>query len=189
MSTAEHKVEHTGEQATRSHRELSDERRLGTQLHTFSNIISATFYQRTEVPFGIALSEWRVLQSAIAAPGTSQSDIAFANGLNVMTVSRAVSGLRTKGLVETASDPDDRRRSLLYATELGAELGADIAKRATQMYAHVFADLSSEELAVVGDVVRRVNSRLRTSELPEAPPAARDWAALIGEHMEQAETP
>ena len=158
---------------------LPRETRTGMRLHAFSNMISGTYYSRTEVPFGVALSEWRVLQASIVAPGTSQGEAAMANGLNVMTVSRAVAGLRRKGLIEVKPDPDDRRRSLMFPTDLGREIGADIAIRARIMYGHVFSVLSDDELALIDELMDRVNTFVQSSELPEATPASRDWAGLL----------
>lgn len=155
--------------------------RLGIQLHAFSNMVSSTFYQRTEVPFGISLPEWRVLQEVIASPGASQGEVAAAHGLNVMTVSRAVSGLVRKGLVDALTDPTDRRRRLLEATQLGIEIGVDIAERASLMYGHIFDALSHEELETLDVLIGKVNDVLRQRNFPELPDASRDWADVLRE--------
>ncbi len=161
--------------------DMTRERRLGLQLHAFSNLVSSMFYQRTEVPFGVSLPEWRVLQEAIASPGTSQGEVALAHGLNVMTVSRAASGLVRKGLIEAEPDQTDRRRRLLRATELGTALGADIAGRASVMYDHIFSVLSPGERALLEELMARVNGHLRNEEFPALPPSAQPWAELIAE--------
>lgn len=158
---------------------VSPERRLGQRLHAFGNMVSASYYQRTEKPIGVALPEWRVLRAAILAPGISQGEIATAEGLNVMNVSRAVAGLRRKGLLEARPDPGDRRRSLLEPTPLGEELGTDLASREQVMYEHVFSVLSPDELSLLDELMDRVNSSLRTGRLPDPPVASRDWKQAI----------
>lgn len=157
------------------------ERRLGLQLHAFSNMVAGTFYQRTEVPFGLSLSEWRVLQEAIASPNTSQGKVAIEHGLNVMTVSRAVSGLLRKGLIVVRPDPDDRRRRLLDPTPLGIDLGADIAERARIMYGHMFGTLVRDELEALDAIMAKVNAVIREGDFPDLPEACRPWADILRE--------
>lgn len=161
------------------HLAVNPQLRLGQRLHAFSNTISANYYSRTELPFGISLAEWRVLQSVINSPAVSQGDIAAAHGLNAMTVSRAVAGLRRKGLIETEPNPDDRRRVMLTVTGRGKEIGADISARATQMYAHVFSELTEDEVDQLDALMARLNAHIHSVELPEQPEPSRDWAAVF----------
>lgn len=164
--------------------EVTPERKLGQRLHSFTNTVSGRYYQRTEKPFGIALSEWRVLRSTVLTPGISQSEIAAAEGLNVMNVSRAAAALRRKGLIESRPDPDDGRRSLLLPTELGSELSVDLAAREHLMYEHAFSTLGRDELALLDELMERVNAVIRDVEPPDPPPASQDWAKAIADFTE-----
>ncbi|NNC80566.1 MAG: winged helix-turn-helix transcriptional regulator [Acidimicrobiales bacterium] len=167
------------------HNEMTVERMLGQRIHAFSNMITGHFYRRTEQPLGVSLPEWRVLRSVLLHPGTSQGEVAGLEGLNVMNVSRAVAGLRRKGLVDVQPDPEDRRRTMLSATEVGEGIGADIATREGMVYEHVFSVLSRDEVEHLDEVLDRVNEALREVALPDPPPASRDWAAVIEENAEQ----
>lgn len=155
------------------------ERLVGQRMHAFSNSVSSSYYHRTEKSFGVTLPEWRVLRSAILDPEITQSQIAAAEGLNVMNVSRAVSGLKRKGLLDTRLDPDDRRRSLLTPTALGQEIGADLAVRERAMYEHVFSVLSRDEVEVLDELLRRVNDFVANADLPDPPPASRPWIDVV----------
>ncbi len=166
--------------------ETTLERKVGLQLHAFSNLVAGTFYTRTEVPFGVSLSEWRVLQEAIASPGTSQGQVAIEHGLNVMTVSRAVSGLVQKGLIVAQTDPKDRRRRLLAPTPLGLDLGADIAERARLMYAHMFGTLTRDELEAMEATMAKVNNVLREGQFPDLPEGSQQWADVLSDVASQA---
>ncbi len=159
--------------------EITIERALGQKIHVFANTISGHYYRRSEVVLGISLAEWRVLRSVLSNPGTSQAEIAVGEGLNVMNVSRAVAGLRRKRLVDATTDPDDGRRTLLSATELGADIGVDMIPREEMVYNEVFAVLSEEELATLDDLLGRVTDRLGSLELPEPPAPQKDWAAVL----------
>jgi len=158
---------------------VSERRRLGQRLHAFSNMVSGKFYQRTEKPLGVALTEWRVLRAALGSPGVSQRQVATAQGLHVMNVSRAVAGLRRKGLLEVRTDPSDRRRTLLSPTDLGRELGEDISAREHEMYEYIFAHLSQAEVALLGELMSRVNAVLRADGFPDPPPASRPWSEVL----------
>lgn len=158
---------------------LTAERLLGQRIHAFSNMVAGHFFRRTEQPFGVTLAEWRVLRSVLRDPGTSQGEIATDQGLNVMTVSRAVAGLRTKRLIETKPDPEDRRRTQLSPTAAGRDIGTEISARERLVYDHVFSVLSNDEVSQFNDLLERVNSVLREDGLPEPPPPSRDWAAVL----------
>ena len=160
-------------------RYLTSEWVLGQRIHTFSNMISGHFFRRTEQPFGVSLPEWRVLRSVLLEPGVSQGEIAVAQGLNVMNVSRAVAGLRKKGLIEAAPDPEDRRRTMLSSTELGEEIGSDINARERLVYDHVFAVLNEDEVSHLSQLLDRVNTAMRDEGLPDPPSPSRDWAAVL----------
>ncbi len=160
---------------------LSVERTLGQRIHVFSNMTSGNYYGRTELVFGVSLPEWRVLRSVLLQPDISQVEVATAEGLNVMNVSRAVAGLRRKTLIEVRTDPDDGRRSLLFATSLGEEIGAEIAAREQLVYETVFGVLGAEEIEQLDTYLGLVNQNLRDMGLPDAPPPSRDWVAVLDE--------
>lgn len=158
---------------------ITEERVLGQRIHAFSNMISGHFFRRTEQPFGVSLAEWRVLRSVLLEPGVSQGEIALAQGLNVMNVSRAVAGLRSKGLIETSPDPDDRRRTQLSPTQMGREIGGDINARERLVYQHVFSVLSDDEVSQLSELLDRVNMAMRDGGLPDPPPPSQDWSAVL----------
>lgn len=160
------------------------ERVVGQRMHAFSNIVSSSYYQRTEKPLGVALPEWRVLRAAILGPNISQGEIATSEGLNVMNVSRAVAGLRRKGLLEARADPDDRRRSLLTPTELGRQVGVDLAQREQVMYEHAFSVLSEREVELLDELLGRVTEFLRTSELPALPATSLPWPEMLARNVD-----
>ncbi len=160
---------------------LSVERTLGQRIHAFSNMTSGNYYGRTELVFGVSLPEWRVLRKVLLQPEVSQVEVAAAEGLNVMNVSRAVSGLRRKTLIEVRADPEDGRRSLLFATTLGEEIGAEIAAREQLVYETVFGALGADEIEELDRYLGIINQRLRDIGLPDAPPPSRDWVAILDE--------
>lgn len=132
--------------------------RLGRRLHAISSAVSREDSHRLEELFGIAMPEWRVLHGAIEQPGVSQGEIAMLDGLNAMTVSRAVASLRAKGLIEVRTNPNDRRRGMVMATDRGRRIAAEIEPRLRRWYADVFSVLSEGEIAVLDELLERVGS-------------------------------
>ena len=167
---------------------MSPQRIVAWRMHAFTNLVQSSYYQRTEKPLGVALPEWRVLRAALFQPGASQGEVAAGEGLNVMIVSRAVSGLRRKGLIEVQPDPKDRRRKQLVPTEMGKAFAQDMAAREQTMYSHVYSVLSTDELATLDDLLGRVNDHVRTNQLPEVPPPSRQWRDVIDAHSDTAGT-
>ncbi len=164
---------------------MSPQRMVGWHMHAFSNMIQSNYYQRTEKPLGVALPEWRVLRATVLAPGSSQGEIAASEGLNVMIVSRAVAGLRRKGLLDVSPDPNDRRRTQLEPTEMGQAFAGDMADREQIMYSHACSVLSPDELGTLDELLARILDHVRENRPPEVPPPSRPWRDIIEAHVEE----
>lgn len=165
--------------------ELCRELTVGQRMHTFSNVVYGHFYSRSEQPFGITLREWRVLRSLLVTSGVSQGDIAGAEQLNVMSVSRSVSTLRRKGLVVVEADPEDRRRTVVSISELGVELAQDVMARERQVYEHLFSALPDEDLRLLHDLLDRINPAIDAAALPPPPETDRDWPEVISQNLDR----
>lgn len=157
----------------------------GHSIFVLGNIVAGGYYERAERPFGLSLAQWTVLRTVLITPGLAQADIAAACGLNVMNVSRAVAGLREKGLVAASDDPRNQRRKLLEATPLGESIGEDLGERERLLYEHVFADLDANELEQLDSVIGEIVNRLANHPSPEPPPPSRDWRAVFSNQDHQ----
>lgn len=74
------------------------------------------------------------------------SDIAATLGMDKGAVSRQVAALREMGLVETRSDPDDGRATLLIATATARQGLAAFRSESSSDYGRVFTEWSTAEL-------------------------------------------
>jgi DNA-binding MarR family transcriptional regulator len=158
---------------------ITTEQSVGHNIFVLGNIVAGGYYERAERPFGLSLAQWTVLRTVLISPESSQADVAAACGLNVMNVSRAVGGLRAKGLVEATDDPRNQRRKMLTATALGESIGSDLAERERLLYDHVFAGLSAKEIERVDVAICQVMTRLAEHPPPEPPAPSRDWRAVL----------
>ena len=80
----------------------------------------------------ITLNEWRAMVVLASHPGSAATDIAEATGLDKMSVSRALSGLRRLKRVQLKSDAADQRRSRVYLSKAGRRLFETIGGHAIE---------------------------------------------------------
>lgn len=168
--------------------EITTQQTLGHNIFVLANAVASGYYERAEKPFGLSLAQWTVLRTVLISPESSQADVAAACGLNVMNVSRAVAGLRDKGLIAVKQDPNNQRRKMLTATALGESIGHDLAERERLLYDHVFADLSTNEIERVDAAIHQVIARLFEKPPPEPPAPSRDWRAALDSTTSTAES-
>jgi DNA-binding MarR family transcriptional regulator len=110
------------------------------------------------MPAGRAL----VLRDVFANPGCSVNEIVARTGLPQGYVSECVAKLREDNMVETATDPSDRRRTLV---SFGRQHGARVLKAGAvpveDALASALGEKDSEALAHVIDVLSSLARRLR----------------------------
>ena len=78
--------------------------------------------------FGISLSEWRILAIVGAEQPINAAAIADRGLLEKSHISRLVSRLLARGLIEAETDRRDARKSWLHVTEEGERLFGKIAE-------------------------------------------------------------
>ena len=86
------------------------------------------------------------------------SDIAAALGMDKGAVSRQVAALREMGLVDTRSDPDDGRATLLVATPSAREGLAAFRSESSSDYGRVFTEWSTAELRDFAALLTKFNA-------------------------------
>jgi DNA-binding MarR family transcriptional regulator len=102
-------------------------------------------------------SAYLLLDAVAARNSLALTDLAERFQLDVSTVSRQVTVLEAKGLVERWADPGDGRVCLLAITETGAsQLQAARAVR-HDFFAALLADWTDEERRAFGTALRRLN--------------------------------
>jgi len=75
-----------------------------------------------------------------------------------VTVSRAAIGLVERGLLGRCDNPGDKRSHLLMLTEAGRALYADVAPKARDLEARIFAGFGAEEIAGFVAMLRRIDA-------------------------------
>ena len=129
---------------------------LPFRLSYTSNLVSERIARSYEALFGLKIPEWRLIAVIAEGQGNTQQEIGARTRMDKVTVSRAAIALFERGLITRAPNPADGRSHLLTLTPAGHTLYAQIAPKALELEAAIFGQFSSEELAALKNMLRRV---------------------------------
>lgn len=124
---------------------------LPYQLSVAANAVSRAVAAGTgyDSRFGLAATEWRVLAAVIDAGSPTQAEVVAVTGMDKMMVSRAVSGLVQRRLLDRGRDAGDRRTLRLTPTGEGRRIHEIVAPQALEVEARLLACLSPGEAATL----------------------------------------
>jgi DNA-binding MarR family transcriptional regulator len=134
---------------------------LPYQLSVASNAVSRAVATGTgyESRLGLTNAEWRVLAAVTAAGAPTQVELGQATGMDKMTISRAVTALSTRRLIDRARDTGDRRTLRLSPTAEGRRIHDIVAPQALEVEARLLAALSPAE----AEALRRALAQLKAA--------------------------
>ena len=121
-----------------------------------ANAISVTRGNAALSPFGLRVRSYAVLELAATDARPSQRELATFLRLDPSQVVSLVDDLENQGLVERATDPDDRRSKVVQATALGLARLAQAREAIAAADERVFASLSAEEREALTALLQRV---------------------------------
>jgi DNA-binding MarR family transcriptional regulator len=145
MSTKLLKTDEMAGAAGRADEDLDATVLMVDRLATLSNLVNRGLARLYSVRFGLSIADWRVLTVITRCPGIPAQSVCELAAMDKVRVSRAVSRLLESGRIERRADKNDRRRSLLYATEEGLEVHAQAVPVARAYEAKLIAELSADE--------------------------------------------
>ena len=132
------------------------------------NLTARPFQQRVGRQHQLTLNEWRVMAVLGAHAGFTATQVVDKTGLDKMSVSRALAGLKRAKRLQARDDPTDQRRSRLYLTAAGTTLFATVHALGVQREAELFAGVDAEELARFGATLDKLMVSVASSaELPD----------------------
>ena len=99
---------------------------LPYRLSLLSNTVSEGIARAYRKPFGLSVTEWRVIAVLGRFPGLTASEVRHRTAMDKVAISRAVKRLQARGLVERSEHREDRRRAHL---ELTASHGRKLFRR------------------------------------------------------------
>jgi len=114
-------------------------------------------FDRFAVGLGVTRAQWKVLFKLTRTPGLRQVELADMLDLEPITLCRIVDRLEEAGLVERASDPEDRRAWRLHVTAQARPLIDKLQSVGDVLVGQAFAGIDPKDL----ETVRRVLAQVR----------------------------
>lgn len=148
---------------------------LGTEIVRFSRLLAA-WKQRAKTDGGAAD---RVLLARLVIGGDQRAtDLAADAFLDLSTVSRQVRSLVERGLVARRPDPEDRRGSLLTATDAGRAAFENYRRQRDAELAELLAPWSPQDRADLIRLLGRLNEDMATRQHTRLGPGGDQGAAV-----------
>ena len=138
--------------------ELKLDHFLPYRLSIASNRVSAAIASTYQALFGLKIPEWRLIAVIAEGAGATQQALGVATRMDKVTVSRAAATLVERGLIERRPNPGDQRSHLLVLTATGRALYEDVAPKALELEAQVFAGFSAKEIATFAAMLERIEA-------------------------------
>ena len=105
--------------------------------------------------YGLNRTDLHSLEIVGRGGGLTPTELAQALGFTTGGVTTVIDRLERAGYVRRRSDPRDRRRVVVEATELTAERDAEVFGQLIRSTEHVAAACTDSELAVIRDFLER----------------------------------
>jgi DNA-binding MarR family transcriptional regulator len=149
------------------HAELRLERFLPYRLSVLSNRISQDIARLYSARFNLTITEWRVMAVLGHEGGLSANTVAERTAMDKVAVSRAVSALMAKKILNRQTDPADARRSSLKLSAKGYGVFDQIVPLALAYERRILASLEPAEQSQLLAIL----DKLEAAELAEKPGA------------------
>ena len=140
----------------RSRTVLTLERYLPYRLSILSNQVSSRIAETYGDKFALSVTEWRIMAVLGEYPGISADTVSLKTRIEKSILSRAISKLLQRHLVDREFDPSDKRRSQLRLTETGQAVYAEIVPVAYRMEQELLECFSEEEREAFSRLVDRL---------------------------------
>jgi DNA-binding MarR family transcriptional regulator len=140
---------------------LALERFLPYRLNVLASLTSQALAQIYVDRFGLTIPGWRVVATLGQYRVSTARDIAAHGVMHKSTVSRAVSELEARGLVERQSNHHDRREELLALTPSGQAVYEAVVPEALAFEARLVSVLTPAEQGALAAILDTLESYAR----------------------------
>ncbi|MDE2361323.1 MAG: winged helix-turn-helix transcriptional regulator [Hyphomicrobiales bacterium] len=141
---------------------------ISRRILILSNLLRRAAGLRYRRLLDISVGEWGAIAELGARPPCSLNELAASLALDKTRLSRTVSGLVARGLVERRANPDDNRESRLSLTKTGRKAHAEIMKSARSANEALLngLDAAAREALFVGvdGLIERATVALRAEQ-------------------------
>lgn len=106
--------------------------------------------------FALSITEWRIMAVLGEYPGASADEISAKTQIEKSLISRAISKLLKRSLIERQIAKEDKRRSQIQLSSTGYEVYKEVVPFSYQYEEKLLACLEKEEQAQLSDIIDRL---------------------------------
>jgi DNA-binding MarR family transcriptional regulator len=144
---------------------LTLERYMPYRLSIVSNKVSSIVAQTYKDKFALSITEWRIMAVLGEYPRASADEISVKTQIEKSLISRAISNLLKRKLVERNTAKDDKRRSEVSLSKTGYEVYAEVVPMSLEYEQALLNCLSSEEQVQLSEMIDRLYDHAQTLKL------------------------
>lgn len=135
---------------------------LPYQLAVVASDVSAAFSVNYKASHGLSRAEWRIIchLAGSAEKPLSVRDLETCAHLEKSKVSRAVSNLEARGLVEKRVDEHDKRLISVTLSEKGNAVFTELVPIANRFDANLRETLTQEENAILTTCLEKISNKI-----------------------------
>ncbi len=127
--------------------------RLSVTSNKISGIIADTYKDK----FAISITEWRIMAVLGSNPGSSADEVSAKTQIEKSILSRAISKLLQRNLIEREFDEEDRRRSILTLSSTGISVYNEVVPISYDYEKRFMACFSDEEQRLFRQLLDRLD--------------------------------
>ena len=148
MSKKNHNVEQTSL--------LILERYLPYRLSILSNQISTLVAESYKDRFALSITEWRIMAVLGEYPGVSADEISLKTQIEKSLISRAISKLLKRNLIQRQISKEDKRRSQIELSPIGYDVYSQIVPLSLEYEQQLLSCLSQQEQEELSSLIDRL---------------------------------
>ena len=139
-----------------NHQILNLERYLPYRLSILSNRISANIADTYSDKFGLSVTEWRIMAVVGEYPNISADQVSVKTQIEKSMLSRAITKLLQRNLLEREFDPKDKRRSMLRLTTTGISVYDEVVPISYDYERQLLKCFSDTEKDQISELIDRL---------------------------------
>ncbi len=133
---------------------------LPYQLAVTSNKVSGLIAKAYEARFGLSIPAWRLLAVLNEAQPLTGQDLVARTLMDKVMVSRTVSHLIERGLINRKQNENDKRFQTLTLTKDGQEVVDEIIPLAKDLETSLLSAFSKEEILTLKALLKALSNRV-----------------------------
>lgn len=132
---------------------LTLERYLPYRLSILSNKVSGIVAQTYRDKFALSVTEWRIMAVLGEYPGISADEVSAKTQIEKSLISRSISQLLKRQLIQRSISNEDKRRSQLQLSTTGYEVYSEIVPLSLEYERRLLECLTTEQERYLSDVI------------------------------------